>query len=65
LQGSDEEAEMRSTTPMISGDEKDALATRASRRGRYRPGERREIRNRVSRRTRQAGRRICRDGGEG
>lgn len=56
---------MRSTTPMISGDEKDALATRASRRGRYRPGERREIRNRVSRRTRQAGRRICRDGGEG
>jgi hypothetical protein len=60
-----EEAEMRSTTPMISGDEQDALATPARYRSTYRPGERREIRRRTHKRDRRAGRQIARDSREG
>jgi len=56
---------MRSTTPMISGDEQDALATPARYRGTYRPGERREIRRRTHKRDRRAGRQIARDSREG
>lgn len=51
---------MRSTTPMISGDEQDALATPARYRGTYRPGERREVRRRVHKRDRRAGHRAAR-----
>jgi hypothetical protein len=50
-------------TPMISGDEQDAL-TRSRRSLGFRPGERKEIKNRVNRRVRQQGKRAARNGGE-
>jgi hypothetical protein len=50
-------------TPMISGDEVDAL-TRSRRSLGFRPGERKEIKNRVNRRVRQEGRKAARNGGE-
>jgi len=48
---------------LISGDEQDAL-TGARRRLAFRPGERKEIKNRVNRRVRRQGRQAARDGGE-
>ena len=50
-------------TPLISGDEQDAL-TPSRKAHNWRPGERKEIKNRVNRRIRQAGRKVIRDGGE-
>jgi hypothetical protein len=48
---------------LISGDEHDAL-TRSRRRLAFRPGERKEIKNRVNRRVRKEDRRLARNGGE-
>lgn len=47
-------------TPLISGDEQDAL-TPSRKAHSWRPGERKEIKNRVNRRSRQQGRRAARD----
>lgn len=48
---------------LISGDEQDALA-RSRRRPAFRAGERKEIKGRVNRRIRQAGKTAARNGGE-